>query len=69
MSKLEFISRVTQLTARAIASLAGCIISILLGVAPVARMRTRAMYFDIREASSWDQLINLSPETLAELEF
>ena len=69
MSKLEFISKVTQPTARAIARLAGCIISMLLGVGPVARMRTRAMYSDIREASSWDQLIGLSSETSAEIEF
>ena len=69
MSKLEFISRVSQPTARAIASLAGCIISMLLGVGPVARWRTRTMYSDIREASSWDQLINPSSETLAEIEF
>ena len=69
MSKLEFISKVTQPTARAIASLAGCIISMLLGVGPVARLCTCAMYSDIREASSWDQLINPSSETLAEIEF
>ena len=69
MSKLEFISRVTQPTARAIASLAGCIISMLLGVGPVARFRTHAMYSDIREASSWGQLIDLSSETSAEIEF
>ena len=43
MSKLEFIFRVSQPTARAIASLAGCIISMLLGVGPVAHLRTRAM--------------------------
>ena len=69
MSKLEFISRVTQPKARAIARLAGCIISMLLGVGPVACLHTRAMYSDIREASSWDQLINLSFETLADIEF
>ena len=40
MSKLEFIS---QPTARAVASLAGCITSMLLGVGPVAHMRTCAM--------------------------
>ena len=40
-----------------------------LGVEPVARSRIRAMYSDIREASSWDQLINLSFETSAEIEF
>ena len=69
MSKLEFIFGVTQPTARAIASLAGCIIFMLQGVGPVARLRTRAMYSDIREAPSRNQLINLSPETLAEIEF
>ena len=69
MSKLEFISEVTQATARAIASLAGCIISMLLGVGPVACMCTRAMHADIREASSWDQLTSLSSETSAEIEF
>ena len=69
MSKLEFISRVSQPTARAKPSLAGCIISMLLGVGPMARLRTCAMYSDIREASSWDQLVNLSSETLAEIEF
>ena len=69
MSTLEFISRVTRPTARAIASLAGCIIFMLLGVGPVARLRTCAMYSDIREASSWDQLSNLSSETLPEIEF
>ena len=69
MSTLEFISRVTRPTARAIASLAGCIIFMLLGVGPVARLHTRAMYSDIREASSWDQLIILSSETLPEIEF
>ena len=41
----------------------------LLGVGPVARFRTHAMYSDIREASSWDQLINPSSETLAEIDF
>ena len=35
----------------------------------MACLRTRAMYSDSREASSCDQLINLSPETLAEIEF
>ena len=69
MSKLEFISRVSQPTARAIARLAGCIISMLLAVGPVAHLSIRAMYSDIREASSWDQLIKLSSETLAEIEF
>ena len=70
MPKLKFISKVTQPTARALlASLAGCTISMHLGVGPVAHMRTCAMYSDIREASSWDQFISLSSETSAETEF
>ena len=36
MSKLEFISKVTQPTAGVLANLAGCITSMLLGVEPVA---------------------------------
>ena len=39
-----------------------------LGVGPVAHMHTCAMYSDVREAS-WDQLITLSSQTSAEIEF
>ena len=52
MSKLDFISGVTQPTARAIASLSGCILSMLLVVGPVARLRTHAMH-SLAELEFW----------------
>ena len=69
MSKLEFISKVIQPTARALESWAGCITSMLLSVRPVAHMCSCAMYSDIRETSSCDQYISLYSKTSAEIEF
>ena len=57
------------LTARALASVVGKIISMSLALGPVSRLMTRSMYALLTARSHWNQPMDLTPEAKAELEF
>ena len=56
-------------TAWALASLAGSVISMYLGLGPVVRMRTRSLNAVINEACYWEERVALSEEALDETHF
>ena len=58
-----------SLTARVLASIVGKIISMSLAVGPVSRLMTRSMYALLSARRHWNQLLDVTPEARAELEF
>ena len=66
---LDLASKDFHLSARKVASLVGSIISMGLGIGPVARLRTRASYSNIEKAASWDEKITLCNEAINEIKF
>ena len=56
-------------SANSLASIAGTLSSMHLGVGPLTRLQTRAIYADIANTRSWYSPVTLSPETVAELNF
>ncbi len=54
---------------RAVASVAGLIVSMSLAVGPVAHLRTRAMYHLVNQCRSWYDSVRLSPDACEELAF
>ena len=58
-----------HLSARKIASLVGSVISIGLGIGPVARFRTRALYSNMEKAANWDEKITLCNEGINKIKF
>ncbi len=69
VKKLNEIRGTELPTARALASVVGSIISMSLGLGPVARMRTRSLYTNINEAWYWDQNVPVSQEAVEEINF
>ena len=51
---LDLASKDLHLSARKVASLVGSIVSMGLGIDPVTRFRTQALYSNIEKAASWD---------------
>ena len=64
---LDLASKDFHLSARKVAGLVGSIISMGLGIGPVARFRTRASYSNIEKAASWDEKITLCNEAINEM--
>ena len=58
-----------RVPARAVASIVGQIMSMSLALGPVARLRTRALYSDINNSTSWNACISLSEDAKEELLF
>ena len=55
--------------ARKLASLIGKIVSMSIGLGPVTRLMTRALYATLHQKVAWCQNLTLSPEASQELEF
>ena len=55
--------------ARKLASLIGKIVSISIGLGPVTRLMTRALYTTLHQMVAWCQNLTFSPEASQELEF
>ena len=66
---LDLASKDFHLSARKIASLVGSIISMGLGIGPVARFRAWALYSNIEKAASWNEKITLCNEAINEIKF
>ena len=66
---LDQARRVAQIPARRLASIVGKIISMGLAIGPVSRFMTRSVYAALEARHSWYDLLQLSPEAQAELEF
>ena len=61
--------RERALKAKAVASIVGKIISMGLGIGPVARLRTRYLYRLIVQRKSWDDTLNLDNDAINEIQF
>lgn len=57
------------LRARAIASIVGKIIAMGLGIGPVARLRTRALYSLVGQRTTWHDTLHLDDEAIDEVKF
>ena len=66
---LDLASKDFHLSARKIASLVGSVISMGLGIGPVSRFRTQALYSNIEKAVSWEEKIKLCNEAIDEIKF
>ena len=68
-TKLSEVEKVALPTAWALASLAGSVISMYLGLVPVVRMCTRSLNAVINEACYWDERVALSEKAPDETHF
>ena len=66
---LDHACRLVQILARCLASIVGKIISMGLAIGPVSRFMIRSVYVALEARQSWCDLLRLSPEARAELEF
>ena len=67
--QLEEAAKRETIQARCLASIIGKIISMSLGLGPVARLQTRSMYAVLNSRQSWCQFLRISHETKMELRF
>ena len=68
-SQLLQVQRAQLVPARKLASLISKIVSMSIGLGPVTRLVTRALYATLHQKVAWCQNLVLSPEALQELEF
>ena len=61
--------RANPLSARALASIIGKIISMSLGIGPISRFRTRSLYALLDTRRSWSDLLQLNTAAREEIEF
>ena len=67
--QLEEAAKRETIQARCLASIIGKIISMSLGLGPVARLQTRSMYAVLNSRQSWCQFLRISHEAEMELRF
>ena len=68
-TRLERILSGSVVSARELAKVTGLVLSMMIAVGPVARLRTRAMYSMINSRVSWNRKMSISLDARDELEF
>ena len=69
MEQMKRAKYCSEMSATALASVIGRIMSVSLALGPLARMMTRCMYAVLNTRSSWCHQVLLTPEALEELAF
>ena len=67
--KIESVAKAKSVSVRDLASITGTVISMGLGIGPVSRLMTRALYTIIESRQSWSERIVLNDDARKEIDF